>query len=311
MSKFVATADTVHQAQGRLAALGHDPVGDERGVLGRHTSVALQAFQRQRGLPITGDLDGETWNRLLEAGWSMGDRLLYVHHPHLRGDDVAALQEALALLGFNPGRIDGIFGALTEHALADFQRNCGVEPTGVLDRETLNQLTRLSSRSHDRRPVTEARDATALLGDDRQRLVVIHGATPLATSLAVQLGRTLRIVNCEGRDERASATFANEHNAGLLFSFSRSQQVAGLELTYFESYRSRSVVGQQLAQSIATAVRAASPLTVIVRGMAVPILRETLMPALVISTGPTTNPFNEAIADVMARYAVELFDKSR
>ena len=31
----------------------------------------------------------------------------------LRGDDVAELQVRLAQLGFNPGRIDGIFGPAT------------------------------------------------------------------------------------------------------------------------------------------------------------------------------------------------------
>jgi len=45
----------------------------------------------------------------------------------LRGDDVAELQVRLAQFGFNPGRIDGIFGVLTEEALNEFQRNCALE----------------------------------------------------------------------------------------------------------------------------------------------------------------------------------------
>jgi N-acetylmuramoyl-L-alanine amidase len=146
MADTFPTEREVTEAQRRLSQLGHDPFGDVTGVLGANTAVALQAFQRERGLAITGALDEVTWRRLLEAAWVLGDRLLYLDRPFQRGDDVAALQESLAKLGFNPGRIDGIFGPLTERALADFQRNCGDASSGVLNRASLQQLSRLSAR---------------------------------------------------------------------------------------------------------------------------------------------------------------------
>jgi peptidoglycan hydrolase-like protein with peptidoglycan-binding domain len=311
MSTFTVTPDTVRRVQLLLAALGHDPVGDDRGVLGERTGFALQAFQRERGLPITGALDVETWNRLLEAGWGLGDRLLYASNPLLRGDDVADLQEALALLGFNPGRIDGIFGSLTDHAVSDFQRNCGLPTTGVLDRATLNQLVRLSSRSTSRRPVTEARDATALLGNDHQRLVVIQGNGPLATALTVQLSPLVHVTTSGDRDDHETAALANDLHASLLFAVVETPSNGGLELTYFASYRSRSVVGLQLANSIAAAIRATSPLDVVVRGMALPILRETLMPAMVITTELGAGEYTGAVVAAINRATVALFDNSR
>lgn len=162
MAPFSPTTEDITDAQRRLAALGHDPFPDPPGTLGDATAVALQGFQRQRGLPLTGQLDEATWRRLLEASWRLGDRLLYLDQPLQRGDDVADLQEALAKLGFDPGRIDGIFGPLTATALGEFQDNCGLARSGVLDRGSLIALSRLSARSSHRAPVTAARDAAGL-----------------------------------------------------------------------------------------------------------------------------------------------------
>ncbi len=309
MPRFVPSVDVIAQAQRRLAALGHDPVGDPSGVLGEPTSVALQAFQRERGLSITGRLDAETWGRLLEAGWSLGDRLLYVDRPLLRGDDVAALQEALALLGFNPGRIDGIFGPLSEGALADFQRNCGLEPSGVLSRSTLNELTRLSSRSPDRLPVTETRDS-ASHAPERERLVVIHGDCRLADLVLGELATSLRAVRSGSRDDHEGAALANDLNAGLLLAIEQPQAHRGITMHFFESYRSRSVSGVSLAEGIAVRLASSQEPTEI-SGMSLPILRETLMPALMIVVGANVSTPVADISHAVVSSALDLIDSVR
>ena len=43
----------------------------------------------------------------------------------MQGDDVRALQQALANKGFSPGSIDGVFGAATDAAVRAFQRSEG------------------------------------------------------------------------------------------------------------------------------------------------------------------------------------------
>ncbi|GIX47019.1 MAG: hypothetical protein KatS3mg131_1230 [Candidatus Tectimicrobiota bacterium] len=53
----------VIQVQQRLAALGYE-VGTIDGLLGTRTRQALQAFQRDRGLPPTGSLDAATLQAL-------------------------------------------------------------------------------------------------------------------------------------------------------------------------------------------------------------------------------------------------------
>lgn len=49
---------------------------------------------------------------------------------------VYALQEALAALGYDPGKVDGINGQMTRAALTAFQGNNGLPTTGELDPQT-------------------------------------------------------------------------------------------------------------------------------------------------------------------------------
>jgi soluble lytic murein transglycosylase-like protein len=55
---------------------------------------------------------------------------------------VAALQVALRAHGFDPGPVDGVRGQLTSNALIRFQRAKGIEPTGLLGRQTRRALGR-------------------------------------------------------------------------------------------------------------------------------------------------------------------------
>jgi len=50
------------------------------------------------------------------------------------------VQERLKAEGFNPGVVDGLFGAKTRDALRQFQNTKGLRPTGELDNATLNAL---------------------------------------------------------------------------------------------------------------------------------------------------------------------------
>ena len=59
---------------------------------------------------------------------------------------MAELQRRLGRLGFDAGRVDGIFGPLTARALDDFQRNVGLPPDGICGYETVHALQRLGDR---------------------------------------------------------------------------------------------------------------------------------------------------------------------
>jgi N-acetylmuramoyl-L-alanine amidase len=305
VTAFDATPAVRAQAQRRLAALGHG--SDAPDPDGAHLRVALQAFQRERGLAISGTLDAETWRRLIEAGWRLGDRLLYLDRPLQRGDDVASLQESLALLGFNPGRIDGIFGVLTERALAEFQRDCGLDSSGVLASSTLLQLARLGPPAPDRRPVTETRGVDAMLGPAR-RVVVVTGEHPFAGALRAALAPSLRVVVGPVGDGHGAAALANAEHAGLLISVAAGPHE--LALHYFASYRSHSTEGRELVEAVAHRARA-DGLTVVVDGMAVPALRESVMPAVAVEIGSVSPNLHSRVAHYVAAAAFSLFDRSR
>ena len=49
-----------------------------------------------------------------------------------KGQEVKDLQEALNTLGFNAGKVDGIFGAATERAVKAFQSSVGIDADGIV-----------------------------------------------------------------------------------------------------------------------------------------------------------------------------------
>src|SRR5919198_1080402 len=125
-----ARGGAVRDIQARLAALGYRIDAREHGVFGPTTEQGVREFQQRRRLMVDGKVGTETWDELVEAGYSLGDRVLYLRYPYFRGDDVRALQGGLNLLGFDAGREDGIFGERTDRAVHQFQRNVGLPPDG-------------------------------------------------------------------------------------------------------------------------------------------------------------------------------------
>jgi peptidoglycan hydrolase-like protein with peptidoglycan-binding domain len=134
----------VEDVQRRLRALGADigPSGVD-GVFFGATLAAVRAFQREHDLDEDGSVGPATWAALVDATFTLGDRLLYLHMPHFHGADVRTLQGALNTLGFAAGATDGIFGAFAERAVRDFQANCGLPADGVVGPGTVRALANL------------------------------------------------------------------------------------------------------------------------------------------------------------------------
>lgn len=106
---------------------------------------AIQKFQQDKGLSVDGVVGPETFRRLEEARWSLGDRVLIYSPGHLiHGDDVASLQRKLNDLGFDSGRVDGVFGINTFKALQEFQSGLGLSPDGICGLEVYKSFERLS-----------------------------------------------------------------------------------------------------------------------------------------------------------------------
>ena len=293
----------------RLAALGHLSTTNDLENFGDGTVALVEAFQRSRGLAISGAVDATTWDRLIEAGWRLGHRLLYLTNPNLRGDDVAELQVRLAQFGFNPGRIDGIFGVLTEEALNDFQRNCALEVSGTLTRATLVELVRMTSTHTARNLVTEARDRAGF-NEAPAGPLVISGQSPLAPLIAKSCERVLKVEVLGDDSPEAVAAYANANGAAFVISIQTLKHIDGVHLHYWASYRSHSRRGEQLASRIASALtETADAPRVEVTGMALPILRETKMITVHIEHGIDASETLEVLAEVISTVLDEVIHR--
>ena len=134
----------VAEVRARLHRLGllEDGPGD---AFDSAVDRAVRHFQQERGIGIDGIVGPQTFRRLEEARWRLGDRVLYYTAGHVMvGDDVLALQERLTGLGFSPGRLDGIFGRGTDHAVREFQLNTGLPTDGTAGPDTFRALSRLT-----------------------------------------------------------------------------------------------------------------------------------------------------------------------
>jgi len=128
----------------KLSTLGYNlGLNGADGCFGELTEAAVKAFQHRRGLTITGIVDKGTWKALVEATYKLGDRFLYLRSPFFRGDDVRELQTSLNTIGFNTGKVDGIYGETTERALREFQRNFGLTSDGIFGPTTLTAIRNL------------------------------------------------------------------------------------------------------------------------------------------------------------------------
>lgn len=134
----------VEDVQRRLLLLGYDlgPTGVDGVFLGA-TEAAVSEFQKEAGVAERGIVGEETWNALVDATFTLGDRMLYLRYPLFHGHDVRVLQSALNALGFACGEPDGIFGAFTERAVREFQANCAQPADGIVGPDTVRALEHL------------------------------------------------------------------------------------------------------------------------------------------------------------------------
>ncbi len=254
----------------------------------------MRAFQEQRGLRADGVCGSQTWAALVEAGYRLGDRLLYLRHPMLRGDDVASLQRRLGALGFDAGRVDGIFGQQTKSALDDFQRNTGLTVDGVCGPATQQTLERLSARRGDREPVAAVREVENLRRAPRtlagKRVVIgdgggLNAAAAAAARVLTEAGAVAMVV--QHPDQSTQAAEANAAAADVYVGLLLDAEGDGCRSAHYAGHRYESPGGRRLAQMLQAALPPALGLRDGgVRGMAVPVLKETQMPAVLCELGP-------------------------
>lgn len=132
-------------------------IDNPNGAFDRQTQDAVRAFQQIFGLTADGVVGKATWYRIksiyngvkqlaelnsegLEIG-EVADVFTNVLREGSQGIEVRNLQYLLDVIGYFTNvipliRVDGYFGPQTRHAVAAFQQNYGLEPDGVVGRQT-------------------------------------------------------------------------------------------------------------------------------------------------------------------------------
>lgn len=263
---------------------------------GASLEEAVRAFQSWRGLQVDGICGVQTWAALVEAGYHLGDRLLYRRSPMLRGDDVADLQRRLGALGFDAGRVDGILGDATAAALVEFQRNVAVAPDGICGPVTLGELSRLQARRGQDTLVVGVREREELRRRPRtlagRRVAVGHHGELGATVEAVR--RALVVAGAEAvpllhPDGSQLAAQANGSGVDVYLGLRVRPSTSGCRVAYYSGYRYESAGGRHLAELTRESLGSVTGIDDAASvGMSLPELRETRMPAVVCELAPAS-----------------------
>jgi N-acetylmuramoyl-L-alanine amidase len=300
--------------QQRLIELGYElPAAESNGTFGDGTHDAVRAFQTERHLRVDGIVGPDTWGQLVEAGFRLGDRTLYVHAPHLRGDDVRALQRKLDALGFDPGKQDGVYGPSTDAAVRDFQRNVGEQPDGIVGLHTLSVLDRMRPLEGvlGRALVRETEELRRSRGKLRGHVVAIDPGSPVAgepdhvhraltralVAELARLGAEPRVLSPE-QSPSARAARANDLNADICVSLHLGEGVpeaSGPTCSYFGSQVTHSPAGRQLADLILAQLERELGVRGRLQRLSAAMLRETRMPAVQVEALVTSNEAEAAL----------------
>ncbi len=279
--KYGLSGEKVLDVQRRLKLLGYDLGKTEiDGIFGENTKKAVKMFQQDRGLLITGFFDFETWQELVDAGYNLGDRMMYLKEPPFRGDDVKKLQVMLKTLGFYKDNENGIFCKNTRSALIDFQKNMGLPSDGMLGGNTLDYLNSLKriieTRTTSNFPLVknkqeknrsevkiildygldisdEARDEIYL----KDKIYILKGIAGYChdyfSEKGLEASFTVHDVNQDFfLTDRIS--FANKSDADILISinlnYSTNSSACGSSTYYFKGLKSYSISGEIIANLI-------------------------------------------------------------
>ncbi|MDZ7838863.1 MAG: peptidoglycan-binding protein [Actinomycetota bacterium] len=315
------SGEKIVDLQMRLKKLGYD-LGDTQidGFFGLDTENAVKKFQQERGLDSTGIVDGQTWQELVDAGYKIGDRLLYLKHPPFRGDDVRTLQYWLKSLGFYRFKENGIFCPNTHDAVIEFQKNMNLAADAIVGDGTIKHLLKLkriiepkktSNFPFNSRLELRKRQGMVAVAIDyghdineqeseqyfKEKIYICKSIANYCKQFLGEKGiRSIITVNDDNQSLFLTDRihYANKTGSDILvsinLSYSREHSANGCSSYYFKGLRSYSVNGSKIANSIQDMVVQNLGLRDCrVHGSSYSILKETEMTSVLVEPGFISN----------------------
>ena len=226
--------------------------------------------------------------------------MLMLTSPNLRGDDVAELQARLARLGFDCGRVDGILGPITARALSEFQTNYGLPADGVCGHDSVRALDRVIGQTGTGPGIVAVRERERLRSSPivLSKLRVVVGQFGGLSTISRAISRELRhagaqVMSLDEPDAVAQALAANQYGAdvyvGLEGRLDQASTVHFYQVPTFES-----VGGRTLATCLTVELNSIGLAVLEPVGMRLPVLRETKMPAVLVSVAPVRSAVDAA-----------------
>ena len=197
------------------------------------------------------------WFELLNQGYDLGDRILNLSNPVLRGSDVEELQEMLSRLGFYSDPINSEYTKDLMKAVEAFQENRGLSVDGVVGLNTAVEIKKLIRPTLDKslneaiksfRPVGSIFNICINIennGEYREQIVFYESIKEAGTKNGVSI--TFASEAGEDMSKENIVSFVNKVNPSLFITFINSQTGS---VNYFEGKHSVSNIGKKLATEL-------------------------------------------------------------
>jgi peptidoglycan hydrolase-like protein with peptidoglycan-binding domain len=142
-----ANTETIRAIQRELKLRGYGPVSGD-GTMGQTTRAAIMAFEHDNAMPLSGEASDRLLKRILlgiadpTGADSAGTGKAASGHAE---QVIRSVQQRLAALGYQPGRIDGRPSDETAKAIRDFEMDKGLVPRGRISAELVSRLGEMTA----------------------------------------------------------------------------------------------------------------------------------------------------------------------
>jgi peptidoglycan hydrolase-like protein with peptidoglycan-binding domain len=163
-----ATGAAVANIQRHLAAAGFSPK-HLNGQFDERTGAAVKAFQKASGLSVTGTVDAGTWNHLQKSILVSNKPAAPAQAVGERSKGVLHSEQLLKKMGFNTGKVDGLFDKKTMQAAKAFEKQNHLPVDGTIGTNELAKMEKVAKGDYRTKILDMARNQLGVHEGDNNR----------------------------------------------------------------------------------------------------------------------------------------------